>query len=276
MPLENVIIGRKPRYIRLKFGHVTAALLALLVLLIPLPLLIAYRSRLSNERKSYLELWQEGSYQETYERSLSALEKKPLDYFLLTLHGFSAFQIGISQINNFDTLNYIDECIWSLRKALLVDKEDTDSRIYYVLGKAYYCKGASFADLSVSYLEKAREAGIEASDIHEYLGMAYASIRDYHSSVASFSQALDTQQPSDTLLISIANSYIAMGEMESARAYLARCIDISRDSKITAEAHFLLGLLYSEKGDTTRARAEWRRAVMVDPSHNNAKARLNM
>ncbi|MDR1446413.1 MAG: tetratricopeptide repeat protein [Treponema sp.] len=307
---ENVIIGRKSRYIRLKFGHLTAMLVVLLVLLIPLPLLIAYRSRLSNERKSYLELWQEGNYQETYERSLSALEKKPLDYFLLTLHGFSAFQIGISQINNFDTLNYIDECIWSLRKALLVDKRDKDSRIYYVLGKAYYYKGANFADLSVSYLEKAGEAGIDASDIYEYLGMAYASIRDYHNSVASFSQALNTQQPSDTLLISIARSYIAMGEMEPAKAYLLRCIDISRDSKTiltarlhlaeilgnegdagqaeaqymailnesgeNAEAHFRLGLLYSEKGDTTRARAEWRRAVRIDPAHANARARLNM
>ncbi|MDR2304024.1 MAG: hypothetical protein LBE10_05500 [Treponema sp.] len=37
-----------------------------------------------------------------------------------------------------------------------------------------------------------------------------------------------------------------------------------------------MGLLYSEKGDTTRARAEWRRAVRIDPAHNNARARLNM
>jgi tetratricopeptide (TPR) repeat protein len=310
MLLENTIIGRKSRYLRLKFGHLAAVLVVLLVLLIPLPLIVAYRSRLGNERKNYLELWNEGNYQETYERSLSALEKKPMDYFLLTLHGFSAFQIGISQINNFDTLNYIDESIWSLRKALLVDKRDKDSRIYYVLGKAYYYKGVDFADLSVNYLEKAREAGIDASDIHEYLGMAYASIRDYHGSVASFTEALNVQQPSDTLLISIARSYIAMDEMESAKAYLIRCIDISRDSRTiltarlhlaeilgnegdaeqaeaqymailsesgeNAEAHFRLGLLYSEKGDTTRARAEWRRAVRIDPAHNNARARLNM
>jgi Tfp pilus assembly protein PilF len=43
-----------------------------------------------------------------------------------------------------------------------------------------------------------------------------------------------------------------------------------------AEAHFQLGELYAGGGDSTRARAEWRRAVRIDPAHGPARTRLNM
>ncbi|MDR1899495.1 MAG: hypothetical protein LBQ55_05770 [Treponema sp.] len=286
-------------------------------------LFVGWKNRLGNEKRELLDLWSGGDYDACARLSGMRLQDKPLDYFLLTIHGFSAYQLGIVQINSNDTLSYIDESIWSLRKALLHKAGAGDGRVYYVLGKAYYYKGTGYADLAVKYLEKARELAYGAEDIPEYLGLAYAAVRDYRSSVAAFSLALD--QPgkadedaaggtgggiSDVLLLSIARSYLALDELESARAYLVRCVEGTMDSTVriaarfllgeilgktgdsegaeaqymiileesgeNAEARYQIGELYAARGDTTRARAEWRRAVRADSAHAKARVRLNM
>jgi tetratricopeptide (TPR) repeat protein len=281
---------------------------------------IGWKNRVGNERRELLQLWENGSYEQAFTVSEGELLKKPMDYFLLTLHGFSAYQLAIAQINSFDTLSFIDSCIWSLRKALLVRGTEDEGGVYYVLGKAYYYKGTAYAELAVKYLEKARQAYYQGRDIPEYLGLAYASLHDYRNSVAAFTLALEplgddltageTSYPSDLLLLAIARSYLALDEPDAARAYLVRCVDTSRDSDTivaarlllggilgkdgdtdgaeaqymiilneggeNAEAHYQLGELYAAAGDSTRARAEWRRAVRIDPAHGPARVRLNM
>jgi tetratricopeptide (TPR) repeat protein len=293
-----------------------------------LPLVINLKNRGGSIQNDLLRLWEEGSYKNAFDRSKAELDQRPLDYFLLTVHGFSAYQLGISQINSFDTTAYIDECIWSLRKALIAKNSGGDGRVYYVLGKAYYYKGVVFADLAVKFLEQARALSYAARDIPEYLGLAYAALRDYRSSVAAFTLALNPPSAgeslpegageggdeqggsSDLLLLSIARSYIALEEPLAAKAYLLRCIETSRDSWSVltarlllggilagegageeaeaqymlvlsengenAEARYQLGELYAARGDTTRARAEWRRAVRIDPAHRQARLRLNI
>jgi tetratricopeptide (TPR) repeat protein len=291
--------------------------------------LISRRGRLKNEKRELLTLWEAGSYNEAFDLSSRKLETNPMDYFFLTVHGFSSYQLAVAQINNFDTLRYIDECIWSLRKALLTMNNAQNGGLYYVLGKAYYYKGPSYADLAIRFLEEARRAAYNAGDIPEYLGLAYAAIHDFRNSVAAFTLALDPSDgnlpdsnpadaygetpgiPSDLLLLSIARSYIALGEPDTAKAYLVRCMETTKDSDAVitarlllgsifmqaagglaeaeaqylavlemdeenAEAHFQLGELYISGGDPTRARAEWRRAVRIDPTHGPARARLNM
>jgi tetratricopeptide (TPR) repeat protein len=287
--------------------------------------IIGWKNRLGNEKKDLLKLWDDGAYDKAFELSRTGLETKPADYFLLTLHGFASYQLAIAQINSFDTLTYIDDCIWSLRKALLIKNGANDGRVQYVLGKAYYYKGSGYADLAIKFLEEARGLSYNAGDIPEYLGLAYAAIQDYRSSVEAFSQALDpftnvsnaieeqesgSDYPSDLLLLAIARSYLALEEPDTATAYLMRCMETSKDSNTVitaglllgsilaeagksgeaeaqyqailekdgenAEAHFQLGELYAAGGDTTRARAEWRRALRIDPTHVKARSRLNM
>jgi len=261
-----------------------------------------------NESRELRDSFESGAFEAAYEQSNQMLKKKPLDFFLLTIHGFSAYQLAIAQTNTFDTLSFVDDCIWSLRKALL--SRENDGRVYYVLGKAYYYKGVGYSDLAVNYLEKARAALFRAADIPEYLGLAYAAMRDFRSSVEAFSLALTGDvSPSDILLLAIARSYLALDEVEQAKAYLIRCLEITKDSKTTAaarlvlgntlaksgdiqgaekeylkvieenddnaEAHYQLGELYALRGDVTRARAEWRRAIRIDPAHGPARSRLN-
>jgi tetratricopeptide (TPR) repeat protein len=273
-----------------------------------------WRNRLGTERKELLRLWENGLYEDTFRLSGEKLVRKPMDYFLLMLHGFSAYQLAIAQINAFDTLTFTDAAIWSLRKALLTKRGVSDPRVFYVLGKAYYYKGNGYADLAVKYLEKAQSASYGARDIPEYLGLAYAAIHDYRNSVASFTQALNPEEageePSDLLLLSIARSYMELEEPDTAKAYLLRCIDTTRDAAArlsakmllgiilaragdsrgaealyleiletnseNAEAHFQLGELYAAEGDATRARAEWRKVYRIDPAHSQVRTRLNM
>jgi tetratricopeptide (TPR) repeat protein len=206
-------------------------------------------------------------------------------------------------------LLFIDECIFSLRKALIQNNSSSDGRVYYVLGKAYGYKGAEYADLAVRYLEMADSLSYDASDIPEHLGLAYAAYGDFRSSVEAFSRAfVPGRPPSDNLLLSIARSYMAMEEYDMAISYLRRCIDISPDSRAVvlsrfmlaeiyktlndfsaaenqylsilndtgenAEVHFQLGELYSLQGDTARARSQWRIAYRL--AHAGARARLNI
>ena len=266
---------------------------------------------IANEKRELLRIWNSGDFEQAYELSKEALEEKPIDYQLLAINGFSAYQMGVSQINNYSTLFFINESIRSLRKALLLKEAAKDGRIYYVLGKAYRYKGNEYADLSVKYLEMADSLSYEAADIPEYLGLAYAAYGDYRNSVEAFSRAFTPgKAPADNLLLAMARSYMAMEEYNMAAGYLQRCVDNSPDSKSiivarfllaeiyrisgdydgaekqyfsiiddsgeNAEVHYQLGELYNLKGDTTRARAEWRSAVRQDPAHAKARARLNI
>jgi tetratricopeptide (TPR) repeat protein len=277
---------------------------------IPVFLFAGTRNRTSVERKELLSVWKSGDYNAAYSLSKAALETKPMDYFMLTTCGFSAFQLGISQINNQETLRYMDDCVFYLHKALLLKESENDGQVPYMLGKAYYYKGDDYADLAVKYLENAKHLSCGAADIPEFLGLAFSSLGDYRSSVEAFSQALSPErgEPSDLLLLSMARSYAALGEPGSARAYLPRCIDVSRDSKPSviarlllaeilgnagniqeaenqyltvlenygnnAEAHYQLGELYAKRGDVARARSEWRLSLRADPAHQKARERL--
>ncbi len=134
--------------------------------------LIIRQSRLGNNRSEIIQYWENGMYDETYRLTSEELEARPMDFFLLTLYGFSSYQLSLAQINNHDTQIYIDNCIWALRKAMLLADGERDARIRYVLGKAYYFKRPYYADLAVKYLEEARSMNYAASDLSEYLGLS--------------------------------------------------------------------------------------------------------
>jgi tetratricopeptide (TPR) repeat protein len=265
------------------------------------------------ETRDLVQHWKAGSYGQVFQLSEHELENKPMDFFLLMTHGFSAYQIALAQINNADTLSYIDRAIWALRKAQLTKQGASDPRVKYVLGRAYFYKGPSYANLCIQYLEEARAARCTGKDIPEFLGLAYAQVQDYRSSVEAFSLALENDESgvgaSDLLLLAIARSYIELREGETARPYIIRAIEISRDfvtvsnarlmlagiliesgafteaeTQImavlneggdTAEARFELGELYNAQHDNYRARAEWRKASRLDPNFAPARERLS-
>jgi tetratricopeptide (TPR) repeat protein len=245
--------------------------------------------REANTGKELLALWEAGAYAEAFESSKAELAARPLDYLALMINGFSAYQLGIAQINNSDTLRFIDQCIWSLRKALLNKRTSNRGELYYVLGKAYYHKGPAFADLAVEFLERARLLSFQAQDISEFLGLSYARIRDYRSSIAAFAQALAPQDeagrvPSDLLLISIARSYMALGDIDGeapqgeylamAKPYLIRCIESSRDINTITVARLLYAAVLGKEGAAGEAENQYQ--LVLDETGGNAEAHYRL
>jgi tetratricopeptide (TPR) repeat protein len=269
------------------------------------------QTSINRERSEPLAYWQAGEYAKSFESSGVYLQKSPMDYFFLTVHGYSAYQLAFSQVNASETMRYIDQSIFSLRKAILTPDGMKDGRVYYVLGKAYYFKGPEYADSCVEYLQKAQSFSWKADDMAEYLGLSYARLGDYRASVAAFAEALNTagENPPGTLLLAIARSYIELREDAIAESYLVRSLETSRDIDVivetrlllgkimrereeydTAEKHYLailaeageiaaarheLGELYLAQGDVARARSEWRRANRIDPAYAPSIARIN-
>ncbi len=288
---------------------VVGVLVALLIAGIGISFAVRYWDRVvGGEASAALKSWNAGEYAEACEIAARNLIARPLSPYWLVLHGMSSYQLAVAQINQVDTLRYIDESISSLRKALLVGAGSADAKTRYVLGKAYYRKGPEYADQAVAYLE-ASSASFSASDLYEHLGLAYASLRDYRKSVEAFTRALG-DSPSDLLLLSIARSYLELGEHDQAKAYLIRCVEISKDVSVStqarlmlgssyqklgmradaereymavidqdarnAAAYYALGELYADAGDTVKARAEWRKALRIDPTHAPSRSRLGM
>jgi tetratricopeptide (TPR) repeat protein len=273
---------------------------------------ILIRKRPQYSEANLERLWHETSYQTLFTESSLQLKDFPLSPGLLKLRGFSAYQLAVAQINQPSMLDLIDTCIFSLRKFFLVQETDGASR--YVLGKAYALKGPSFADSVIQFLETARREGYDKPDIDQYLGRAYSQLNDLEKSAYAFSQActlieFSEQEPfSGDLFIATAESYIKLGDFNRALQYLTRCIETSRDSLRIQKAHFLsgeimqktgnfsraeahyravienggenaqtryqLGELYAAQNNVVQARSEWRRALQIDPSHQQARERL--
>ncbi|MDR0323939.1 MAG: hypothetical protein LBI12_05810, partial [Treponema sp.] len=185
---SNSRYGRKI-YILRRFYTITAVLFIILAVIASVFIAVQLKNGISNEKRELLHFWNTGDFKSAYEITKNALIQNPVDYFLLTINGFSAYQMGISQINNQNMLNFINESIFSLRKALIFKEAANDGRIFYVLGKAYVNKGKEYSELAVKYLEIAHNMSYEAHDIPEYLGLAYAASGDYRSSVEAFSRA---------------------------------------------------------------------------------------
>ena len=78
------------------------------------------------------------------------------------------------------------------------------------------------------------------------------------------------------------------GDVQGARRNLIQAIDLTGDRAIAqraryelgavyeraADAHFYLGEIYSQQGDSERALAGWRAARELDPNHRRAIERL--
>jgi tetratricopeptide (TPR) repeat protein len=313
---EKKILSDYGRRLRRKqiVRTVIPAVFIVILLSVSVPLLLGSSDKFGDERKTLKNLWENGSYKETFEISKQMLSDMPMDYNMLIVYGFSAYQLALGQITEADKDSWVDACIESLRKALLVKSSVMDGPIYYVLGKAYFSKGPDYAELAVKFLETAQKTSYSSPDMFECLGLAYAAIHQYRSSVQAFSSALNVQEDAELvsaqLLLAIAKSYIELEDFERATEYLNRCIVTSKDYKMVvrvrldlgsiffkqgdfsasedqyqiilkdtgenADARFQLGEIYAAKNDPIRARAEWRKAIRIDPVHAPTRQRLSL
>ena len=252
-------------------------------------------------------------YKDIYEISSAILYTKPFNTAALTYHGFSAFFLSVSQSDVVSSLTYIDDSINSLRLALQNARFGAGAQIEYMLGKAYFYKNFQssyyyYSDLAIDYLLKSKKHGYKADDIPELLGLCYASLGMTMESISSFTEALLVRE-SDILLLSIAEQYHNAGQDNAAEQYLFRISQECKDEQIILKSHLLmgniflereqyddaekefnlileknensadsyygLGVIYEARGDATKARAEWRKALRIQNNHPLALKKMS-
>jgi tetratricopeptide (TPR) repeat protein len=252
--------------------------------------------------------WAAQEYAKVIDLSNKMLASDPYDFKALLYRGFSYFYNGLSQPEYEEKASMLARCTADLRKALVIEPYRQNGDIYYILGKAYYLRGYFYQDLSREYLKKAVLAGYRSADLNEYLGLVSSDLGDTKSAIEYFKKAIG-EDPRDIVLLSLASAYVAIEDLNTAMGYVDRIIasskdvviiqkarfvrgdllsrlgktdeaiaeyeSILRDNPNSADAHFFLGEVFAAKGDSVKARAQWREAYNIDPKHGGAVSRLN-
>ena len=259
----------------------------------------------SDEGVSYSEMWEKKQYSQIIEYGSAVLEKNPMDRNTLIFTGYAYFYQGISILDMEERNSCMEKAVVLLRRALLTDgKENAD--VMYVLGKAYYHLGYYYCDLAVKYLDAALQKGCDSKDIYEYLGLAYSKLDMSDHAVENFEKSLEVN-PSDVLVLTLAQEYIKAGNMEKAGYYIdkagsadnavlkekrlilqgqcylglkeydkalesfSKVLDLNPGS---ADAYYYTGEVYEAKGDLQKAKAQWRKAYNLNPDHHKSKLKL--
>lgn len=291
-----------------------------LILLIVLSLLIYFFIKSKQFQNNKIQIsdieqdWKANNYALVYEKSSFLLNQNQYNTEYNFYKGIASFYLALEQIELFESQKFIDEAIFSFRKAMYTAKKKDLPSLYYLLGKAYFQKNTYsssyfYADLAVKYLRKAESMGFVSSDIPEYLGLSYALLNETEESIRAFSKALSIRE-SDVLLLSIAQQYFKIQNFSIAKQYihlasqktqneqiileskllLAQILFIEKSydeafelySEIIAidddnpEAYFGLGLVYEVQGDLVRARAQWRKVINLQINHSGAIQKLSL
>lgn len=270
-----------------------------------------YKNKITvNTIKQY---WQEYDYSSLYEAGKTFLQTDPYNNTVLTYYGYACYFLAVSQNDNFTANEYLDESINKIRLALYEASDSLRPQLEYMLGEAYFYKNTIsnyyYADLAVKYLNLAKIHEYEADDINERLGLSYAALGQTMESIYAFTEALIVRE-SDTLLLSIAKQYYKAGENAVAEQYLNRIISNSSDYDIvlksklllaqlhtdlqkydialeeyeeiiqkyedSADAYYGLGVIYEKQNNMVKARAEWRKALKLEPNHAGSKKKLSI
>ncbi len=267
----------------------------------------ANRKKIVEVEKTLDQLWNEGSYKQLAEKCEDKILENPLDPAALIYAGFAYFYLGIGQFTMEEKIPLLNKSIIFLRKVLILKTVPLKGKVEYILGKAYYHKGRHYLDLSIKYLKRSLDHGYEAEDSYKYLGLAYSELGMYKEGVVYFLKSLD-KKPDDMLYLALGQTYYKMEDDQTSEKYLLLALKNTHDFPIeqkcrfllgkifldrddyakaeeqynnileknrnSANAHYYLGEIYSKLQKKVKARAEWRKALEIDPSHYGALLRL--
>ena len=266
----------------------------------------------SSSKSSVLELWQKSDWSAVIAACDKALTTNTLDSFYLGMRGLALFYGAMDQPEGGSRTSRIEMAIVSIRKAQA--SQDFSGRgrlprgeLEYVLSKAYFHKGQTTRDLAAKYMEASLSHGFTGKDAHEYLAMSYSSLGQADKSLVEFERAMKVND-SGFLKIAAAQEYASARRPQEAERLLLSAIGATKDviarekarlllvgdyftqSRLgeaeflinailaenpdSAEGHFRLGLLFQARGDPVHARAEWRKAVALDPMHTASRQKL--
>ena len=251
--------------------------------------------------------WKAKNWDRVIAETTASLVSAPLDPFYLMFKGFASFYEALELPEGDGRSALFDDSIVALRKAMATGRNLPRAQVEYVLGKAYYQKGQFYFDESVKYMEASVADGYVAADSSEYLAVAYAGLGNTAKALDYFKAAL-AKSRAESLLLAAAKTYVDAGDPSDAEALLLEALSSGKDALVaekcrfllgdiyraagdgakaeeqynlilqsnqnSAEAHYRLGLIHQDRGETVQARAEWRKAVSIDPTNVAAREKL--
>lgn len=270
------------------------------------PTIYSLKKNWNKKQKTYED------YLQIYDIANEILKEDPFNNTVLTYKGYAAFYLGVYQTDSSLQQEYLDSAINSLRLSLSSANKSLQGQVSYMLGLSYFHKntGSSYhyADLAIKYLEEAKKRGYKKDDIYEYLGLCYAWLNMPMDSISSLTEALLVRE-SDTLLLLIAEQYTKQKQFLPAKQYLHRVIENSENDSVilksclllgsiyieeeqfeeaekvlntvlekdinNADAYYQFGILHQKQGDAVKARSSFRRALRLQPNHEDALKRIS-
>lgn len=255
----------------------------------------------------YETLFSEKKYDLVMDVTSEILAKDPFDKKALIYDGFANYYHAI-QLNSFEEqLTYLDRAALSLRKVRVLDENRLTGKIDYFLGRIYYMKGTFYLDESIVYFRSSLDLGYKdhKNETYYFLGMAFSRIGMFDESL-NWLKKVEGDSDVSNLLIAITyyhqkNYPLAMESLDmirsqtkddkvklscdfwKAKTYLEqnryeeaiRLYNEILEEVDSADAHYNLGLVYKKMNNIIQARAEWRKAIKLQPTHMGALMELN-
>ncbi|MFN7311638.1 MAG: tetratricopeptide repeat protein [Vampirovibrionales bacterium] len=102
------------------------------------------------------------------------------------------------------------------------------------------------------------------ADTYYYLGLAYDALNESQAAYEIFQQGLELDPQHQDMLTSMAYTCLDLGNLDECQAYLDT---LSDESEFSAEAYYVMALLYVELGDLEDALQAIEESLSLDP-HN--------
>jgi tetratricopeptide (TPR) repeat protein len=268
---------------------------------------VQYLQKNSSEKVNIVVLWNNGDYPRVLTLSENTLQKNPMDDVSLVFAGFASYYMAVYSSEIEERFGYLERAVFYLRRYLNTGGKKYRAEANYILAKAYYSKGAAYANLVIEYLDKATALGYANNDMNEYYGLAYSQLGNDSKGIEYLLKMQDGQRNS-AFYFNLAESYAAAGRAAQSERYYKKVIEEGRDDNLrdksrfrlavlylnlkrydeaqalleeflakypnSADAYHYIGDVYAATKDDRRARQAWQQAVRLDHSKQDVLARL--
>jgi tetratricopeptide (TPR) repeat protein len=127
-------------------------------------------------------------------------------------------------------------------------------------------------------IKEAVKVAPDDPDVHYQLGRFYQDTEDYINAFAAFEKALEADADHMGALYQVGRTAVFSGvQLERGIACLEKYLkgEPGPSEPTRAHAHWRLGMIYEKQGDTDRARAEYEKALELNPDIEQAKEALD-
>ncbi len=273
-----------------------------LINLIVLIIILSQAKTQSNQVLSTESLWENNDYESLSNSAERALIEDPNNYEYQIIYGYSLYRL---MMDGAPREIYLPKAIATLQEAANSPESRGDKELYGLLGKLYYMTGNSY-EAAILWLDKALEIKREAEtlllsglanyaignlpdameDIDQFRaltgnpmgallkGKLALDQRDFSEAERSFLLVSNTATQPEIEYLSmllLAENQVEQGRFGEAQRLLDT--ELVGDGELAHE-YYLRGVILEAQGRNLEARAMWRKALSMDPTHKQSIGKI--